>query len=117
MTVMRVIAEWVVEPDEKIMFLGAVDDKRRLIPGEWMGYTVEDCNDEGPQKYPCTLVTDRDGARFDFCGWRTWCPDEPALPYDTNVFDKVLVAGEHFTVIDDEGEELTYRITSVSPAG
>ena len=60
--VLCVMAEWVVEPSERSVFRGAVNDGCRLIPREWMGYTVADCKDEGLQKYPYVLVKDRDGA-------------------------------------------------------
>ena len=75
-----VVVEQVHEPNERLVFLGAIGVEGRLIPGEWMGYTVEDYDDKGPQKYPCVLVTDHGGSRFDFCGWRTWDRDNEAFP-------------------------------------
>jgi hypothetical protein len=79
-------------------------------------YTVADCKTKARRSilaFWSRIVT----ARFDFCKWRSGCPDEPALSYDTNVFDKTLVAGQSFMIIDDEGEEWVGRIISVSPAG
>ncbi|MHB1566066.1 MAG: hypothetical protein ACYCXG_05040 [Acidiferrobacter sp.] len=100
MTVVRVVAEQVEEPEEKIMFLGAINAENRLVPGEWMGYLIEDY--DGPQKYPCVLVTDSDGARFDFCGWTLWRANKPRKPYLTNIFEKALQVGEYFTITDEE---------------
>jgi len=113
--VVRVVAEQVGEPEEKIVFLGAISAEGRLVPGEWMGYLVEDYG--GPQKYPCVLVTDCHGARFDFCGWKLWRAHKPRPPYQTNVFEKILKVGEYFTITDEESEELTYRVVSMNPAG
>lgn len=109
------MAEQVGEPEEKIVFLGAISAEGRLVPGEWMGYLIEDT--DGSQKYPCVLVTDCHGARFDFCGWESWSDEDPASPYPTNVFEKILKVGEYFTITDEESEELTYRVVSMNPAG
>lgn len=113
MIVVRMVAEQVAEPEEKIVFLGAINADNRLVPGEWMGYLIEDY--DGPQKYPCVLVTDSDGARFDFCGWESWSDADPAAPYPTNVFEKALQVGEYFTITDKDEGDLTYQITSLSP--
>ncbi|WP_297375418.1 hypothetical protein [Acidiferrobacter sp.] len=42
MIVVRMVAEQVAEPEEKIVFLGAINADNRLVPGEWMGYLIED---------------------------------------------------------------------------
>ncbi|MHB8254985.1 MAG: hypothetical protein ACYDEV_15135 [Acidiferrobacter sp.] len=37
------------EAEEQIVFLGAISAEGRLVPGEWMGYLIEDT--DGRQKY------------------------------------------------------------------
>ena len=119
------MAEQVGEPEEQIVFLGAISAEGRLVPGEWMGYLIEDTS--GPQKYPCVLVTDCHGARFDFCGWKLWRAHKPSPPYQTNVFEKILKVGGVFhdhrrgsrgtdlPCCVDESRELTAALWAMSP--
>ncbi|MHB8254986.1 MAG: hypothetical protein ACYDEV_15140 [Acidiferrobacter sp.] len=61
------------------------------------------------------LVTDRHGARFDFCGWKLWRAHKPRAPYQTNVFEKRLSTEEYFTITDEEEGDISYQITSLGP--
>ncbi len=111
MAVVRVVARMMDEDydEDKIVFIGSIDNQQKLRLGEWMGYCLED-----GAKYPCILVRNGNVGQFDFAGWETWNPGDVARPHGTNIFDRPITVGEYFTIKIDE-DEFTCRIESVTP--
>lgn len=75
---------------------------------EGFGY-IEDWNDESSihEKYPFILrYKKKKGGIFNYGDWST-------EHETTNIFDKIIKAGELFTRFNEDGDEFTYEIKNI----